>query len=221
MEDVDVKQASFEGWALLAFRELANLHAVCVACASKQRCSTALLLGQWTAIRNQSEWYPLRGFEGRYEITQEGLIRSVLTGAIRKWAFPSGKIQYPSVQIWKNNKPLNLLVHVMVAENFLPPRPTPLHEVNHADGNKLNPHIDNLEWMTRSENMAHAWRTGLRTTTVNCAQGESHPQSKLTTVAVEQLRRRREDDGISYVLLGKEFGVAHSTARRVCEKARS
>ena len=42
-------------------------------------------------------------------------------------------------------------IHKLVAEHYLPPKPTPLHEIDHADRNKKNNHFSNLRWATRSE----------------------------------------------------------------------
>jgi AraC-like DNA-binding protein len=52
-------------------------------------------------------------------------------------------------------------VHRIVAEAWYGPPPTPRHHVNHKDGDKLNNHPDNLEWVTPTENYVHAMRIGL------------------------------------------------------------
>ena len=53
-----------------------------------------------------------------------------------------------------------ILGHVLVAEAFLPPRPSPCHRVNHKDDNKKNNRAENLEWKTNQENCLLAHQTG-------------------------------------------------------------
>ncbi|MHC5373615.1 HNH endonuclease [Enterococcus sp. LJL120] len=52
------------------------------------------------------------------------------------------------------------MIHRLVAETFLP-NPDNLPVVNHIDGNKGNPKLTNLEWVTFSDNAIHAFETGL------------------------------------------------------------
>lgn len=76
-------------------------------------------------------------------------------------AFPRGHNKYMMVRIQINNKAHWVSIHRAVATAFIPnPEKKPM--VNHIDGNKLNNHVDNLEWVTASENQKHAYRTGLR-----------------------------------------------------------
>ena len=54
------------------------------------------------------------------------------------------------------------LVHRLVAEAFLPKSSTHHNEVNHKDGNPSNNAVDNLEWVTRTENMQHSFQTNAK-----------------------------------------------------------
>tara|TARA_R110001606_G_scaffold354977_1_gene505740 strand:- start:101 stop:562 length:462 start_codon:yes stop_codon:yes gene_type:complete len=58
---------------------------------------------------------------------------------------------YQSVSLSKNNKPEHIYLHRLLAQHYIP-NPNNLPYVDHIDRNKLNNNIDNLRWVTRSEN---------------------------------------------------------------------
>lgn len=66
------------------------------------------------------------------------------------------------------------LIHRLVATVFLD-NPSRLPDVNHKDGNRANNAVGNLEWVTRSDNQKHAYRTGVRADV-----GERNSRAKLT-----------------------------------------
>ena len=70
------------------------------------------------------------------------------------------KYGYLKTDLYKDGKRSTKRISRLVAEAFIP-NPANKPEVNHKDGNKLNNNVDNLEWATKSENMLHAYRTGL------------------------------------------------------------
>lgn len=109
-------------------------------------------------------------------------------------------------------------VHILVAEAFLDPRPTPKHEVNHKDGVKANCVKDNLEWMTRSENLQHAAQLGL----IEYRRGEDCPASKITEDAVREIRKLISEKKLKHREIGQRFGLSRpqvsSIGRRDCWK---
>lgn len=68
--------------------------------------------------------------------------------------------KYLKVQLWKDKNPKTYSVHRLVALAFIPPVEGK-ELVNHKDGNATNNNVDNLEWCTHEENMAHCWENGL------------------------------------------------------------
>lgn len=67
---------------------------------------------------------------------------------------------YLCINLYKNSKVHRFQIHRLIAIYFIP-NPQGLNEVNHIDGNPLNNAISNLEWCTHSQNLKHAWATGL------------------------------------------------------------
>ena len=95
------------------------------------------------------------GFEN-YKVTSEGMVE----GPRGKYLlFDINSSGYFRVTLSKEGKPTRRFVHRLVLEAFKP-RPYGDFVVNHIDGNRHNNSIDNLEWVTRSENVLDGWRRG-------------------------------------------------------------
>jgi len=114
----------------------------------------------------QEEWRCVYGYEGIYEISNHGAVRSLtrkskhsrggsrtLKGRLMKNGYCG---DYDAVQLSKYGKVTNHLIHRLVASSFID-NPDNKKCVNHKDGNKKNNHSYNLEWCTYSENEKHSY----------------------------------------------------------------
>lgn len=115
-------------------------------------------------------WKEIKGYEGLYEISSFGNVRSLSRTYIAKGKatviFKPGQIvktyvnRYVNVKLYKNTKRYSHQVHRLVAIAFVE-NAANKPEVNHIDGVKINNHKSNLEWCTPLENVKHAIETGL------------------------------------------------------------
>ena len=103
-------------------------------------------------------WLKIEEFPD-YEISSNGRIRNIKTGRLLKTQ--RNTRGYMQVCLRNNKTQHNKRVHRLVADTFYDGHHKDL-DVNHIDGNKLNNHISNLEFCTRSENINHAFQTGLK-----------------------------------------------------------
>ena len=97
----------------------------------------------------------VKGFEGFYEVTSDGLVIS-----LRRHALMKPKIDrygYAVVRLTKGECIRHVAIHRLVAEAYLP-NPDRKPCVNHIDENKLNNSVENLEWVTVKENDNHGTR---------------------------------------------------------------
>lgn len=96
--------------------------------------------------------------ETNYSVSSQGEVRNDISGKFLAQSIQQG-YQFVTIQI---GKPKRCRVHRLVAEAFIP-NPDNKQYVNHKDGVRNHNHVENLEWVTPSENTSHAWREGLVT----------------------------------------------------------
>lgn len=117
------------------------------------------------------EWRPVLGYEGYYEVSSSGRVRSLPRTAPRrvKGAVPvRGRVLtaypdshgYPSVKLSRDGAQRRRPVHVLVCEAWHGPRPDGM-EARHLDDDKTNTAPENLRWGTRSENVRDRRRNGI------------------------------------------------------------
>lgn len=155
-------------------------------------------------------WKDIKGFEGCYQISSLGRVKSLARNGspygenIRKLS--RTKDGYLKVRLFGNGKDVTTRVHRLVAETFIE-NPDNKETVNHIDGNKENNSVENLEWADRHEQLYHAYELGLR----KPMAGHINSQSKLTEEQVREIRATyvRQSKEFGTVALSKKYGVTN------------
>jgi len=162
-------------------------------------------------------WKDIQGYEGLYQISTLGRLKTLsreivgygihdkvtLKEYIRK--IPKlPLVGYRRYNLRKHGTSRAFCAHKLVAIAFLINEdPTNKTQVNHIDGDMGNDSIDNLEWVTPSENQLHAYATGLRERFTQA----NHPKSK----KVKNILSGEVYNSIKE--LSEKIGVNHSTLR--------
>lgn len=161
-------------------------------------------------MNEMTEWRDVVGFEGLYQVSDCGGIRSLPRSIGSAWGATRphpgqtmtpvlDKDGYPRVVLRVNGEHYTRKVHRLVCEAFNGP-PNILHrEVDHIDGNRANADASNLRWVSRGENAGKRHRAGGR--------GETIANSILTAGAVIEIRKARGTQ--SAKSLAQQFGVSH------------
>lgn len=169
-------------------------------------------------------WLDIKDFEGFYQVSNCGRIRSktrisnssksgksykrILNSRIIRPNFTRGS--YMSVGLHKNGKAKTMSLHRLVAAAFLE-NPDNLPEVNHIDSNPINNHVENLEWCSTLDNRLHAMEFGKWN-----FKGEKAVFSKLTNEKVLTIRANIENKSIAK--LAAEFGVTRKCISNILNR---
>lgn len=154
--------------------------------------------------RNE-QWRDVVGYEGIYSVSDHGSVKrdgqfyGCHAGTILKGCVKRGYIAFLLCdgrrnQNWK-------LAHRLVAEAFISICPSG-YQCNHKNGRKDDNHVDNLEWVTASQNRRHA----IDILKVKISRGETQWFSKLTESDVHQIRKQAAD-GENQSKIAKQFGI--------------
>ena len=103
------------------------------------------------------EWRDIPGYEGHYQASDTGLIKSIrLNKILSPFENNNGYLRVNICVNYKKEKPL---VHRLVALAFKK-NPRRYKDVNHKDNDRKNNHVENLEWVPHTENIKQTWITG-------------------------------------------------------------
>jgi len=163
-------------------------------------------------------WKDIEGYEGFYQISNKGKVKSlkrIINKRDGRKCYVKEKIlkQVPdkdgyakcSLTCFKGRrKPI--IVHRVIAKNFIC-NPQNKPQVNHIDGNKKNNDLNNLEWVTLSENRIHAYATGLQNG--KAKEGSRNNLSKLNEMQVLTIKTLLHNKW-TCAKIAKSFSVTQS-----------
>lgn len=160
------------------------------------------------------QWRPIVGFEGRYEVSDQGRVRS-LDIMTRDGRRVRGKLRVPStdrigrkaITLKINGNQFPFRVHTLVLTAFVGHRPAG-KECAHDNGNASDNRLSNLAWKTHVENNADKVRHGTQW------HGETAPGAKLSSADIPRVFDLRVC-GLSHRKIGAYLDIAESTIRGI------
>jgi len=156
-------------------------------------------------------WKNVVDYEEIYQVSNLGRAKSFHYDAGNGRVLKTQNGTYPQVTLCRDGNREQVSMHHLISKAFLGPAPSPDYEVNHKNGDKYDNRVENLEWVTRSENERHAYRVLGR----EAPRGEAHKSSKLTRYDVQRIRILYATDQYSHRELGKMFGINHRAIGRI------
>lgn len=177
------------------------------------------------AHRSDSDerWLPVHGYEGLYEVSDHGRVRSLKRIILRKGGNSAGPMRvrgrllklnrdtygYYQASLCSQGIEATLLVHHLVLDAFSGLRPAGC-ECRHLDGDNSNNKLGNLVWGTKLENASDRILHGTQRT----FRGQANGHSKLTERDVIEIRRMRQA-GETYDSIAKAFSITGTNARSI------
>lgn len=155
------------------------------------------------------DWKDIVGYEGRYQISNFGRVKSLNSGRMIYLELnPQG---YQVVMLHKSGTRRKHPVHRLVAEAFIA-NPNHYRVVHHKDSNRSNNLVGNLEWCTQSMNVKYAYASGRMIP--HCPFGEKAKNAKLRNIDVVEIKKMIAE-GILTGVIAKKYGVCKQTIRLI------
>lgn len=159
-------------------------------------------------------WKNVIGYENIYQVSNlfnvkkiSGLKQGILKPQINK----NG---YFRIGLTKNNKRKQCLVHILVLESFVGPKPFPKAVCRHLDGNSSSKNILNLKWGTAKENTKDSIKHGTKYIP-NTLKGSKHPMAKLNDWKLRVIRRLLEDGCLTHREIAEIFEVKRECITKI------
>lgn len=160
-------------------------------------------------------WRPIQGFEGRYEVSETGFVRSLVAASGKVRPFPTLKKLvtdrdgYLRVSLYDRRKMTLMLVSRAVLLAFAG-NPGGNKEASHLDGDRKNNCLSNLVWESHQENEDRKRAHGTR------PHGDRNGASKIRERDIPSIRQRRAA-GEKLESIAKDFGVSGSAICAICK----
>ncbi|KKM21473.1 hypothetical protein LCGC14_1635040 [marine sediment metagenome] len=159
-------------------------------------------------------WREVIGYEGWYEVSDQGHVRNLRTKKVLAANASAHKRPYYSVTLIRHGHHRKASIHRLVLAAFVGPPPDG-YVTNHENGDKRDNRVENLEWVTQRRNVEHAYEHRLRPV------GEAHHKAKLTEKQVREIRasgwtpQNHPRKAVSSPKLARKYGVSHPTIQAV------
>jgi hypothetical protein len=126
-------------------------------------------------------WKPVVGYEGLYEVSNQGRVRSLRRGKVLSTT-PNKHLGYVAYHLRRAGAVQSVYAHSLVLETFVALRPSKDYQACHRNGDRADNRVENLRWGTRVENYEDARRHGTN------SKGRRHGSAKLTEQDVLAIR---------------------------------
>lgn len=161
-------------------------------------------------------WKDVPGYEGKYKISNKGNLIKLSHYSKKGRYYPESIVPtfknykgYIQIYLFDNNQRKTTTIHRLIAKAFIS-NPDNKDQINHKNGIKDDNRIENLEWCNQSENMRHAFDTGLK----EGLPGEKNGRATLSQETVD-LVKTKYNNGEKLPDISKELNISLGKLRTI------